>query len=84
MWSGMHRYLLVPGFNSTGTGVHGYPRYWVSQRDWYWIHFGGKVMQSPNTRKISFYNLAITLSNEYKQNVPGLGTRQIVPDFCTV
>ena len=35
-------------------------------------------------RKISFYNLAITLSNEYEKNVPGLGTRQIVPDFCTV
>ena len=29
-------------------------------------------------------NLAMTLSNEYEKNVPGLFTRQIVPDFCTV
>ena len=37
------------------------------------------------TRKISFCNLAMTLiSNEHKKNVPGLGTRQIVPDLCTM
>ena len=43
-------------------------------------------MQYPNTctRKISFYSLAMALRNQYKKNVPGLVTRQIVLDFCTV